>query len=251
MEFNSKKPFDALIFDLGNTLIYFDGDWPEVISRAERALLHRLQSDGLSLDEEIFLAEFHNDLVAYYQERDSEFIEHTTLYVLRSVLQKQGRSHVPQQLLKQALSAFYLVTQQHWIIEDDTIGTLEVLRAMDYRLGIISNAGDDSDVQVLVDKAGVRGYFDSIVTSAAEGIRKPNPRIFQILLERWDLPALRAAMVGDTLGADVLGAQNASIYAIWITRRADTPANKAHSDTIKPDASIERLSDLPSLLRNL
>jgi FMN phosphatase YigB (HAD superfamily) len=55
-------------------------------------------------------------------------------------------------------------------------------------------------------------------------------------------------MVGDTLGADILGAYNAGIYSIWITRHAESPANRAHADTIQPDAKIESLEDLYPLL---
>jgi FMN phosphatase YigB (HAD superfamily) len=60
----------------------------------------------------------------------------------------------------------------------------------------------------------------------------------------------QVAMVGDTLGADILGAKNAGIYSIWITRRANTPANRAHAETIIPDARISELCELPSLLDN-
>jgi FMN phosphatase YigB (HAD superfamily) len=47
-----------------------------------------------------------------------------------------------------------------------------------YRLGLISNAGDDADVQTLLDQANLRAYFEIILTSAGQGIRKPNPKIF-------------------------------------------------------------------------
>ncbi len=134
--------------------------------------------------------------------------------------------------------------------ELDSHAVLQDLSNQGYRLGMISNAGDDADVQVLVDKANLRGYFDFILTSAALGIRKPNPRIFEIGLEVWKLPVGRVAMVGDTLGADILGAQLSGLTGIWITRRADTPANRAHSQTILPDAEISTLSELPELLMN-
>jgi len=246
-----KSGIEAIIFDLGNTLLYFDGDWPEVLDRAELALIYRLQGDGLTIDTGEFQAEFHAKLIEYYQERDTEFIEYSTLYVLRSLLEKIGYSQVSDRILRQALADFYEVTQYHWTIEDDTLATLNTLKRMDYRMGMISNAGDDTDVQDLVDKAGIRSYFESIITSAAEGIRKPNPRIFQILLDHWNIPASRTVMVGDTLGADILGARNAGIFSVWITRRADTPANNAHRDTIHADASIIHLAELPDLLKQI
>jgi FMN phosphatase YigB (HAD superfamily) len=116
---------------------------------------------------------------------------------------------------------------------------------------MISNARDDRDVQALVDKAGIRNYFTIIVTSAAQGIRKPNPRIFHTVLDQMGIPPAHAAMVGDTLGADILGAQYAGVYSIWITRRAELPSNRAHQDTIQPDAAISTLVELPALLDKL
>jgi FMN phosphatase YigB (HAD superfamily) len=116
---------------------------------------------------------------------------------------------------------------------------------------MISNAGDDADVQHLIDRAGLRPYFQVILSSAAQGIRKPNPRIFTTALAALKSTPGQAAMVGDTLGADILGARNAGIYAVWITRRADSPANRAHADTIRPDATIAALSELPGLLDRL
>jgi HAD superfamily hydrolase (TIGR01549 family) len=243
--------FDAVLFDLGGTLIYFDGDWNEILPQADVALLRVLQSAGLELDEQSFLTDFRRHLELYYRERETEFIEHTTLYVLRTLLDERGFSQVPEPTLRLALDAMYAVTQTRWKVEPDAVPMLAELKDQGYRLGLISNAGDDDDVQVLVDQAQLRPYFDTIVTSAALGIRKPNPRIFHEVLAPWGIPPARAAMVGDTLGADVLGAQNAGIFSIWITRRADTPANRAHADTIQPDAILATLAELPPLLRSL
>ena len=65
------------------------------------------------------------------------------------------------------------------------------------------------------------------------------------------LEAEEAAMVGDTLDADILGSNRMGIFSVWITRRSDTPANRANAGTIKPDAEIETLAELPGLLRGL
>jgi HAD superfamily hydrolase (TIGR01549 family) len=243
--------FDGLIFDLGNTLIYFDGHWPEVSAQADLMMLRHLRNAGLALDEQTFLENYRRQVDAYYQERESEFIEYTMSYVLRKILADWGYNHLPENLLRQALDATYAVSQAYWRPEADALPTLQALRRQGYRLGLISNAADDRDVQKLVDKAQIRPFFDRILTSAAEGVRKPNPRIFQTMLDFWGLPAQRVAMVGDTLGADILGARNAGIFSIWITRRADSPANRAHAGTIVPDAKISTLSELPLLLENL
>ncbi len=242
------RRFDALLFDLGGTLIYFDGGWPEVMQAADQELVEHLQNQGLQLDSERFAWEFRNRLEEYYAQRDSEFIEYTTALILRTMLADHGYNHVTPEMLRPALKRLYAVSQAHWKPEADALPTLEKLRQAGFRMAIISNAGDDDDVQTLVDKAGIRNYFDLVLTSAACGIRKPNPRIFELALKQLRVNHERAAMVGDTLGADILGANNADVYSIWLTRRADTPANRDHEDTIQPDATIQTLAELPELL---
>jgi putative hydrolase of the HAD superfamily len=190
-------------------------------------------------------------MVDYYRERDTEFIEYTTQYVLSGLLKDWGYPETSQEIIEQALRDMHSTTQSHWIPESDAIETLEMLRQRGYRMALVSNAADDPNTQVLVDKLGARSYFEVIVSSAAAGIRKPNPKIFLAVLDSMKVSPNQAAMVGDTLGADILGAQNAGIFSIWITRRAGTPANMSHSHTIKPDAAISKLSELPALLDRL
>lgn len=242
--------FKGIFFDLGNTLLYFQGIWPEVMRQADEALLAHLHGQGFTLDAPAFLQEFRSRLNAYYAQREAEFVEHTTAHVLKTLLADLGYMDTTPEQLRPALGALYATSQAHWLLEDDTLSTLQALQAAGYKLGIISNAGDDDDVQTLVDKANMRAYFDVVLSSAACGVRKPNPRIFALALEQTGLHASETAMVGDTLGADILGAKNAGLYSIWLTRRADTPANREHRQTIAPDAQISTLSDLLALLKN-
>jgi HAD superfamily hydrolase (TIGR01662 family) len=244
------RRFDAVLLDLGDTLLYFDGDWPSVFAQARQAMLDSLQSSGVYVGNE-FLDDFYARMEAYYLERDSEFIEHTTHYILRTTLADRGYVNLPDSILRRAITGFHKVTQAHWHPEMDAIPALQSLRQMGYRLAAISNAADDANTQALVDKLGARPYLEFVLSSAEHGTRKPNPKIFRSALERLGITADRAVMVGDTLGADILGAQNCGIYAIWITRRGDTPANRAHIDTIIPDAKISSLSELSTLMDRL
>jgi FMN phosphatase YigB (HAD superfamily) len=58
-------------------------------------------------------------------------------------------------------------------------------------------------------------------------------------------------MVGDTLEADILGANNIGMISIWITRRVKTADSADTQKTNKPDYKIAALADLPSLISRI
>jgi 2-haloalkanoic acid dehalogenase type II len=241
----------AVLFDLGSTLIYFDSTWPEVTDEANQALAGALRQQGFDHDIDEIIREYRQRVRAYQEQESIDFREFTAQFVLRSVLAERGYPEVPDDRLVPVLKETFAVSQAHWQPEADTIPTLRRLGELGYRLGIVSNAGDDADVQVLIDKAGIRSYFEVILSSAAAGVRKPNPDIFRRVLDRMGLTPEQAVMVGDVLGADILGAHNAGMPGIWITRRADRLANRLHEDTIVPDAVIGSLGELEGVLGRL
>lgn len=245
------KCFEAVIFDLGNTLLFFDGDWPEVFRQSDIELHRHLQSRGLELDQNAFTEQFRSRMEDYFSTRETDLIELRTSTILRNLLNDWEYRDIPDDVISSALAAMYTVSQSHWQPEMDTIPTLNELRKQGYRVGIISNAGDDDDVQYLIDKSQIRPYMDVIITSAAFGTRKPSPKIFQTALDILGVQPSRAVMVGDKLDADILGAHNAGMFAVWITRRAEIYSQEKQVETIRPDAFIESLSELPSLLSNI
>ncbi|GAP19999.1 HAD family hydrolase [Leptolinea tardivitalis] len=244
-----KNPnIDVIFFDLGSTLIYFDGYLPDVMAHAYQELAASLLESGFTLNKDVFLSEFLSRLEAYHSERETELTEFTTEQVLRIVLERQGLTGITSQQMRPHLARMYAVTQACWKIEEDTLDTLKILKNAGYRMGIISNAGDDWDVQVLVDNAGIRPFFDYINTSAAAGFRKPHPYIFQLAFQAMSVTPQRSVMVGDTLAADILGSKNLGMHNVWITRRVNKSAIHSHVDTILPDQTIATLSELPGLL---
>jgi putative hydrolase of the HAD superfamily len=244
------KPFDALFFDLGNTLMYFAGEWSQVFSQANIELMNQLKTDGIDIDEKAFFEEFGRRIHEYHNERESGHIEHTTSTILKTLLAEYGYPDFPEIATRRALKAMYSVSQDCWHPDPDALPTLQTLKERGFRLGLISNAADDQDVQTLVDKARLRPYFDRILSSASAGIRKPHPRIFYMVLDEWEIEPSRAAMIGDTLSADIQGANNAGLFSIWMTKYSNSPDNP-HIDTIQPDATISTLRDLPELLESL
>ncbi len=242
--------FPYVLFDLGSTLIYFDADWGEVMPQAIAQATLKLRELGYDVNLDDFPAAYYMVVQDFYQRRDDTFIEYKSEYVLEEALRAHSMPLPSSEHLQEALKALYRVTQAHWHVEPDAAPMLEALLARGCRLGIVSNASDDLDVQTLVDNAGLRRYFDFVLSSAVAGVRKPNPEIFTRALAYWDVQPEQAVMVGDTVSADVAGARLSGIASVWITRRNDTPENREAAQETPPDATITDLSELPTLLDN-
>lgn len=243
----------AVIFDLGNTLMYPVASdlWPEVIKRGNKALMDHLCKLNILTECDTFMLEFNQRLHEYYDERDKLMIETSTFLVLKELLAEKGYEDVSDSVIRDSLDAHYAVTQKNWQLEEDTIPCLTTLREQNYSLGLVSNAGDHRDVLQLVERFNLSPYFEFILTSAGCGYRKPHPRIFQLALEKLNAKPEEVAMVGDTLNADIVGANQAGMYSIWITRRTVTPLDDTLPLPVTPQATIKSLGELPSLLRDL
>lgn len=239
------------IFDLGSTLIHFDGDWPSVVEAGLNALTASLREQGVAVDAAAFREAFQAETEASQRGRAVDNVERTSADVLRHVLERFGFTAVSDAIVDRAIAALFAVSEAHWQPMPGLAQTLTRLRGAGLKLGMISNASDAANVQRLIEKVQIRSWFDPIVISASAGIRKPDTRLFERVLAAWGLPAHEVVMIGDTLGEDILGAQSARIFAVWITADADTQANRALAGTIRPDASVGALTDVPDLVLSL
>lgn len=237
----------AVLFDLGNTLMYGLEAWEPVEAQADKALAASLQRSGLDVPES-FAGEFRARLARYYHEREQSLFETTYFSVLQELLSEQGFGRLGETEIRSALRALYGVTQANWVLDKDALITLRMLESAGYRLGLVSNAGDDEDVRTLARNFGIDRFFDFILTSAACSYRKPHPRIFEVALMHWGFPASETAMVGDTLDADILGAQRAGMFSIWYTAHV---FRIPEASEVKPDAIVSRLLDVPGLLTRM
>ena len=186
--------------------------WQAINAHADEALTNYLRSEGLELNLSTFPREFRNRLSKYFKQREKDLLETTYSFVLRDVLSDKGYGDVSDHVLRNALDRLFAITQTNWVLEQDALPTLQKLEQDGYRMGLISNAGDDQDVQQLARRFGIDRYFDFILTSAACSYRKPHPRIFELALSNWYFLPSEAVMVGDNLDADIRGAQTAGLF---------------------------------------
>ncbi len=101
-------------------------------------------------------------------------------------------------------NALYDVMLDTWHAYDDTVPTLQTLRAAGVRTCLLSNAG--VPIRTVLDRDGITPWIDAVVLSYEVGHVKPDLRIFEAALTALDLPATSVLMVGDNANDDGGGA---------------------------------------------
>lgn len=97
------------------------------------------------------------------------------------------------------------------VLDQELVDYIRALRP-DYKTGLISNAWDDLR-QVLEYTWKIADMFDEIIISAEVGVAKPNPRIYQIALQRLEVAPQEAVFVDD-FPANIAGARALGMHAI-------------------------------------
>ncbi|OXA97527.1 noncanonical pyrimidine nucleotidase, YjjG family [Flavobacterium oncorhynchi] len=107
---------------------------------------------------------------------------------------------------------------------DGTIEVLEYLKPK-YKLHIITN-GFANVQDRKISNAALGGYFATITNSESAGVKKPNSIIFDYAVNLAQTSKANSIMIGDDFDADVNGALNAGLDAIFFNvKNIETPKN--------------------------
>lgn len=129
-------------------------------------------------------------------------------------------------------------------LREGVVETLQALRARGLHVGMVSNI-DDDQLAHLIEVAGLRAHFDSLLSSQAVESCKPDAAIFAEALRRADCAPGEALFVGDTLAQDIAGAQRMGMRSALIWHRTDKdPA----FDEVRPDHVIRAIPELLALV---
>ena len=95
------------------------------------------------------------------------------------------------------------------VVRPGIIDALERFRSAGLKLAIVSNA--EGNVESDARRFGLHSLFDTIIDSHIVGVSKPDPRIFQIALDRLGVSPQQALFAGDIYSIDMLGARAAGM----------------------------------------
>jgi len=175
-------PFEAVLFDFGDALFYS----PSGAAVMVEAGMDRPTAEALW--EEIWLASKTPEELATQRDRSPE--AHRAGW---TALFARADAHVP------GLSRILyerIMDPINWLPYPDVSETLEGLKALQIRVGVLSNV--TTHLRPVFARHGLDGLVDAYVHSFEHGLEKPDPELFLAACMQLGVSPARTLMVGDS-----------------------------------------------------
>ena len=223
----SKQQIEAVLFDLGGTLI----KTTEIPRVMKKILKHRGIKRSLK---EISTAWKRVEKELNFRDLATLLDEFWIQWNLRILDNLQVNSNL------RPLAEFIAT---HWwdycdvTLYPDAEKVLPSLKARGLKMGIITN-GLQSDVNEILPKVNLQNFFDVVVVIDTLKKMKPDAEVFRYALDRLKTPISNTIFIGDEIEADYKGAQRLGLPVYLVDR--DHKVN---------DKSIDRIFSLEDLLK--
>ena len=228
--------FAAVFFDAGETLVHPHPTFPDLFAEILRRAGHDVSADTVRGRTHVVFDRFRqaaetNELWTTSPERSRRFWHD----VYGTFLRELG---IPREdeLIDVVYAAF--TDRANYELFEDVVPALDRLRAAGLKLGVVSNF--EEWLEQLLEELGVSEYFVVRVISGLEGLEKPDPRIFEIAMDRAGVVPEASVYVGDNPEFDVDPTAALGMFPVLIDRRERFP-----------DALVTRITslhDLPAVI---
>jgi len=235
---------EAVLFDLGHTLIDYYCDWQGPEQRGVGRIADLVErSSPAKVDREELVAYLTGQLARARERKAVEMVEVPLRDLMSACLDRY--SCLDEDTLQESLEIFYGVLLEDRKLVPGAEGLLSRIKERGLAVGLISDVawGLPSEFPMRdIEHFGLARYFDDMVFSTDVGLRKPHPKIFKIALSNLGVRASEAMYVGNSLAQDVKGAKGVGMTAV-LKRSVYCP----HADAT-PDHCIAALDELDALI---
>ncbi|CAM3392668.1 2-haloalkanoic acid dehalogenase [Flavobacterium longum] len=220
-----------VFFDLDHTLWDFERN-------SALAFAKVFETHGIALPLDVFLAHYVPLNLQYWERYRREEITQSELRYgrLKDAFNLMGYETSDE--LIHALSAAYITyLPENNYLFDGAVDILSYLHGK-YRLHIITNGFDEVQTRKIAN-ANIGHFFTTVTNSEMAGVKKPHPDIFHHALKRAKVDKENCVMIGDCIDADVRGALDFGMDAIWFCEQPEGVSQVKH---------VHRLTDLKKYL---
>jgi len=195
----------SVVFDLDDTLY----NSTALSESARKSALKAMVNEGLDID----LKKGYEDLMRIVKRYGSNYSEHFNRFL------EEKLGYVDYKFLASGVIAYHNTKFAYIRPFDDTVPTLIKLVKRKKKLGIVTNGVPVKQWEKIL-RLGLEHFFEFVIISSEVKYEKPSPKIYEIALERLDLPPEEALMVDNKI-EDLKGAKNVGMKTVLIARVKD------------------------------
>ncbi|HQX04341.1 MAG TPA: YjjG family noncanonical pyrimidine nucleotidase [Flavobacterium sp.] len=209
-----------IFFDLDHTLWDFE-------KNSALAFEKIFEKHQLDLNLEEFLLHYIPTNLKYWKLYRDEKISQEDLryHRLKEVFDLMNKEVVDEMIHLLSHEYIYYLPQFNYLYE----GAWEILDYLfpKYKLHIITNGFQTVQAGKLKN-SNIEHFFLTITNSEMAGVKKPNPLIFEYALKKANATKSKSIMIGDSLEADIEGAINVGLDAIFFNEFNVSVDEKIH-----------------------
>jgi len=194
--------YKVVIFDLFGTLIY---NFP------------RPESDGILKRMASVLSAPPDDFVHLWSDTFNERMRgvfKSYRACISHICHQLGVPAQDDQIKLAAQIRFDMIKQEITTPRTDAVEVLSHLKAEGYKTGLISNCS--AETTTIWEETPLAPFIDVTVFSCSEGLMKPDPRIFQIAIERLAVEPGDCLYIADGIGQELTSASQIGMQAVLI-----------------------------------
>jgi putative hydrolase of the HAD superfamily len=226
---------DAIVFDLGNTLVPWDEPETQALYEALREPFE--EACGPLPD---FIARARRARDTLITERENGNLREVTAEeFVEAVSDGRSTDALVDRVAAVSHEAFVALCR----VPPDLPGLLDRLGRR-YPLAVLSNFFLDEPVHDLLQRAGLAERFVHVEVSATSGYMKPHPIPFEIVVERLGTAPERTLMVGDNFYADIVGGHRAGLRTALTVQHRQGPRSDPRAPEVRADLVLGNLREL-------
>jgi putative hydrolase of the HAD superfamily len=213
----AKTRYDAILFDMGYTLVFFEPVQNVIVRDALRDVGVERSAEEIEAAVQKVWGQYYQDARTTTFPATEEYDRQVQANLGRSLLSRLGL-HGDEETLQTYMESVDARFSRPGVMRSfpEVPGVLTSLRNRGYRLGIVSNWS--WNLRERVAQVDLDGFFELVWASAYAGSNKPHPEIFHQALEKMSLSPERVLYVGDSYEHDVVGARNAGLGVVLLDR---------------------------------
>ena len=207
----------GIFFDLNGTLMEY-GNLTQANHDHESFIFSYLFNKGMNIPRKIFDENVKN----YFDiEIPKEIPSNLTLFEYKL---QQLTIKLDVYLKREELEELAIFSIQAWAnnhnIDKNAFKILSELKEKNYKIALVSDFDHPPYIYKFLEKHKLISYFDSIIISGNLGVKKPNPKMFNMALRETRLYADEVLFIGDSMELDIQGALGVGMISILIDRQS-------------------------------